>query len=205
MINFLKKKFNKNLKYGSLFFTFPNGEKLYLLNESEFESIQNTKLIHIQENANYIAHLGVSKSTLQNAVSRLKMIQYEILALSEMKDKSKLREKIQESITSISFIDNTQREYDEISDIIMLSMFDLFFYFDGENPFIKSFEMLEKKKYMLAQYPQFRHFFFQKLNNYITASKITYQNAIHFALIQTQIQEVVKDLQYTTISDSEIG
>ncbi len=39
----------------------------------------------------------------------------------------------------------------------------------------------------------------------MTASKITYRNAIHFALIQTQIQEVVKDLQYTTISDSEIG
>ena len=161
MINFLKKKFNKNLKHGTLFFTFPNGEKLYLLNESEFESIKNTKLIHIHEYANYIAHLGVSKSTLQNAISKLKMIQYEILALSEMKDKSKLREKIQESITSIAFIDNTQREYDEISDIIMLSMFDLFFYFDGENPFVKSFEMLEKKKYMLAQYPQFRHFFFK--------------------------------------------
>ena len=41
MINFLKKKFNKNLKHGTLFFQFPNGEKLYLLNESEFESIQS--------------------------------------------------------------------------------------------------------------------------------------------------------------------
>ena len=46
MINFLKKKFNKNLKHGTLFFTFPNGEKLYLLNESEFEiSIEHRKVI----------------------------------------------------------------------------------------------------------------------------------------------------------------
>ena len=54
--------------------------------------------------------LGVSKSTLQNAISKLKMLQYEILALSEMKDKSKLRDKIQEIITSISFLSTIHSE-----------------------------------------------------------------------------------------------
>jgi len=80
-----------------------------------------------------------------------------------------------------------------------VSLFDLFFFFEDEDIFEKTDETLELKRYYLNQYPYFRNFFFQKLNDYTDIYKVTFQNCIHFALAQTAIQEVVKDFSLIDI------
>lgn len=196
MLNIFKKK---TCKYGKHIFTFPNGKKLYQLKEDYFEKLPNSKLISIQENSNYIAHLGVSKTTLEAGHKMIKENAFEIKSLSRSRNKAELEAKCDDQIKLIEQIETTRKEYDNTNEAIMVSLFDLFFFFEGENIFEKTDETLELKRYYLNQYPYFRNFFFQKLNDYTDIYKVTFQNCIHFALAQTAIQEVVKDLSLIDI------
>lgn len=189
----------KYAKYGKYIFTFPNGKKLYQLKEDFFEKLPNSKLISIQENSNYIAHLGVSKTTLEAGHKMIKENAFEIKSLSRSRNKAELEAKCDDQIKLIEQIETTRKEYDNTNEAIMVSLFDLFFFFEGENIFEKTDETLELKRYYLNQYPYFRNFFFQKLNDYTDIYKVTFQNCIHFALAQTAIQEVVKDLSLIDI------
>lgn len=189
----------KYTKYGKHIFTFPNGKKLYQLKEDYFEKLPNSKLISIQENSNYIAHLGVSKTTLEAGHKMIKENAFEIKSLSRSRNKAELEAKCDDQIKLIEQIETTRKEYDNTNEAIMVSLFDLFFFFEDEDIFEKTDETLELKRYYLNQYPYFRNFFFQKLNDYTDIYKVTFQNCIHFALAQTAIQEVVKDLSLIDI------
>lgn len=191
------KRYKAN-KYGKHIFTFPDGERLYQLNEDYFDRLPARKLSYIQENSNYIAFLGVSKATLESGHRMIKDLSYQIVALTEMKDKVKLKDKAFDLVKLIDKIDTTRQEYDGTNETIMVSLFDLFFYFEGEDLFNhdidKHNEIMEKKRAYLNNYPYFKSFFFRKLNDYMSLYKVTFQNCINFALIQTQVQEVVKEV-----------
>ena len=188
-------------RYGTHIFTFPNGKKLFQIKEEYFEKLPAEKLRSIQENSNYIAFLGISKTTLEAGHSMIKRIANEISVLSDNKSKAEREKKIQDLNRVIDQIDTTRKEYDHTNEAIMVSLFDLFYYLEGETPFIWSEQNLEAKRYYLNEYPYFRSFFFQKLNDFTTGYKVTYQNCINLALAQSTIQEVVKDLNLTNTSE----
>lgn len=200
MFNWFKKKATI---YGDHVFTFPDGRKLYQIKEDYFEKLPAAKLRTIQENSNYIAFLGISKSTLEAGHRMIKDKIYEIGLLSQKRDKTELNKTIEDAKKLIEGIDTTRKEYDGMNEAIMVSTFDLFYFFDGEDIFRTNEETLELKRHYLNEYPYFRNFFFQKLNGHLSDFKITYQNCINFALAQTAIQEVVKDLSLTDISESK--
>lgn len=199
----LKNLFIRKSKIGNHIFTFPDGARLYQLKEEYFETVQNHKLRIIQENSNYIAHLGVSKSTLEAGIENIKKMSHEASALNSMRKREDVTKKLDDLVKAIEFIDLTRKEYDGTQETIMVSLFDLFFYFDGENPYIQDPITLEKKRYYLNEYPYFRNFFFQKLNDYSEACKVTFKNSILFASAQTAIQEILKDSSLTNIKDSK--
>jgi tRNA 2-selenouridine synthase SelU len=200
MFNWFKKKATR---YGDHVFTFPDGRKLYQIKEDYFEKLPAAKLRTIQENSNYIAFLGISKSTLEAGHRMIKDKIYEIGLLAQKRDKTELNKTIEDAKKLIEGIDTTRKEYDGMNEAIMVSTFDLFYFFDGEDIFRTNEETLELKRHYLNKYPYFRNFFFQKLNGRLSDFKITYQNCINFALAQTAIQEVVKDLSLTDISESK--
>jgi tRNA 2-selenouridine synthase SelU len=200
MFNWFKKKATR---YGDHVFTFPDGKKLYQIKEDYFEKLPAAKLRTIQENSNYIAFLGISKSTLEAGHRMIKDKIYEIGLLSQKRDKTELNKTIEDAKKLIEGIDTTRKEYDGMNEAIMVSTFDLFYFFEGEDIFRTNEETLELKRHYLNEYPYFRNFFFQKLNGHLSDFKITYQNCINFALAQTAIQEVVKDLSLTDISESK--
>ena len=192
-------KRNKS-KYGNHIFTFPDGRKLFQLKEEYFEKLPNKKLLTIQENSNYIAHLGVSKTTLETANKMIKESAYEAKVVSKGRDKVLLDKKLDDIVRLVEQIDTTRKEYDGTNEAIMVSLFDMFFFFEDENVLQWSEETMERKRHYLNQYPYFRNFFFQKLNDYTSIYKSTFQNSINFALAQTAVQEIVKDLNLTSIS-----
>ena len=201
----LLNRFRRKSKYGNHVFTFPDGRKLFQIKEEYFDKLPASKLRTIQENSNYIAFLGISKSTLEAGHRMIKNRIYEIGLLLTKRDKTELNTKIEECKKLIDGIDTTRKEYDATNEAIMVSTFDLFYYFEGEDIFRTTDETLEMKRHYLNEYPYFRNFFFQKLNGHLSDFKVTYQNCINFALAQTAIQEVVKDLNLTDISESKIS
>lgn len=189
-------------KIGTLIFTFPDGKKLYQVKEDYFERLPSEKLRIIQENSNYIAHLGISKTTLEAGHKMLRNLAYEISALTERKDKSELKKKAEDLGKLIDQIDTTRKEYDNTNEAIMVSLFDLFYFFEGEIPFVWSEESLEIKRYYLREYPYFRAFFFRKLNDYIADYRLTYQTSINIALAQSTVQELIKDWSHIGTSEA---
>lgn len=199
----LFKKKDTNLKYGNHVFTFPDERKLYQIKEDYFEKLPAAKLISIQENSNYIAFLGISKSTLEAGHRMIKDKIFEIGILAQKRDKSELNKTIEDAKKLIEGIDTTRKEYDGTNEVIMVSTFDLFFFLDGENIFEKTEETMELKRHYLNTYPYFRSFFFRKLNDFLSDYKVTFQNSINISVTQTAIQEVVKDLSLTDLSESK--
>lgn len=204
MFSILKKK---HTRYGNLIFTFPNGQKVYQVKDEYFEMLPAKKLMFIQENSNYIAFLGISKHTLHAGHRKIKEQAYKIMAQSELRNKEELRNRCNDLVKLVDQIDTTREEYDKTNEAIMVSLFDLFFFLDNETPFEWSEESVERKRNLLNEYPYFRNFFFQKLNSFMSDYKVTLQNCINFALIQTQVQEVVKeiakDLSHTNTSEDK--
>jgi hypothetical protein len=153
---------NKKSIYGKVIFTFPDGRKLYQVKDEYIERLPNKKLLYIQENANYIAHLDISKATLIAGHRMIERCAGEINALAYQKNTSeKIRNKTDELVKLVHQIDITRKEYDNTNEAILLSLFDLFFFFDNENPFEWSDETMERKRYYLNEFPIFRRFFFR--------------------------------------------
>lgn len=195
---------SKKLIYGKQIFTFPDGRKLYQVKDEYIERLPNKKLLYIQENANYIAHLDISKATLIAGHRMIERCAGEINALAYQKNTSeKIRNKTDELVKLVHQIDITRKEYDNTNEAILLSLFDLFFFFDNENPFEWSDETMERKRYYLNEFPIFRRFFFQKLNEYTVLYRSTFQNCINFALMQSTVQELVKDLSLIDTSEAK--
>lgn len=200
MINIFKKKIDR---YGTHIFTFPNGKKLYQVKEDYFEKLPAKKLLTIQENSNYIAYLGISKATLEVGLNKLKEKAYEAKSHVKDRDKTQLEFILEEQVRLIEQMQTNRKEYDGTSEAILVSLFDLFFYFDDDDIFEFSEQSMERKRFYLNEYPYFRSFFFQRLNAYMMAYKITLENCIHYALAQSTIQEVVRDLSLTNIKYSK--
>lgn len=190
-------------KFGKEVFRFPDGATLYQLKEDYFEKLPNAKLEYIQENANYIAHLGISKYTLFSAIKKVKELQDEVKALIRLKqDPTRQIEQIDKVL---GYIDSNTKDYEEKQRHIVISLFDMFFFFEDEDIFKWSEEALEKKRQYLDDYPYFRNFFFRKLEDYQTVYKVTFQSAIRYAIQQTGIQEVIKDWDFTSIKEPGTG
>lgn len=201
MLHLIRKRHNRKRaeRFGKHIFTFPDGQRLYQLKEDYFEKLPNAKLEYIQENANYIAHLGISKYTLFSAVDKVKSLQEEVKALIRLKqDPTKQIEQIDKIL---GFIDSNTKDYEEKQKHIVVSLFDMFFFFEDEDIFKWSEEALEKKRQYLDDYPYFRNFFFRKLEDYQTVYKVTFQSAIRYAIAQTGIQEAIRDWDFTNISE----
>lgn len=208
---FKRRKLNK---FGNHIFTFPDGAKLYQLKEDYFERLPNVKLEYIQENTNYIAHLGVSKHTLFSAVEKSQGYVSEVKALKptydlntktitiRVDDLERIYKRIENLDTTLKYIDTNNKENDKTQEHILVSMFDMFFFFEDEDMFEWSEQSLERKRYYLSEYPYFRNFFFRKLEDYSTIYKSTYENVIRYAIVQTGIQGVIKDLLFTSISEA---
>ena len=196
--NYFRKR--KAIKHGTMIFTFPDGERLYQLKEDYFEKLPNAKLEYIQENANYIAHLGISKYTLFSAVKKVRELQEEVKALIRLKqDPTK---QIGQIDKILGYIDGNTRDYEKTQSQVVISLFDMFFFFEDEDIFTWSEEALEKKKWYLDNFPYFKNFFFRKLEDYQTAYKITFESAIRYAIQQAGIQEAIKDWDFTSIKEA---
>jgi len=197
------KRFKKAHRAGKLIFTFPDGRKVYQIKDEYLEKLPAQKLRTIQENANYIAYLGVSKHTLIEGQKMIKNLAYEARALSGTRDRTKAQEKIDDLIRITEQMEVTRQMYDGTNETILVSTFDLFFFFDDEEPFEWSEETLERKRHYLNEYPYFRSFFFQKASAYMGDYKDILLNVINFALVQTQIQELAKQWNPTSTSESK--
>lgn len=195
-------------RYGKLVFTFPDGRKVFQIKDDYVEQLPAKKLLFIQENSNYIAYLGVSKSTMEAAHSTIKQKAFELFGYVELDNKAKLQERCNDIVKVVEALDSTRLEYDNTNETIMLSLFDLFFFFDNETPLTYSEQSLEQKRYYLNEYPFFRNFFFQKLNDFTSAYKVILQNVINFALIQTrvaqEVAEISKELTSTNIEPNKM-
>lgn len=200
ILNYFKKKTKPQGKH---IFTFPDGRKLMQINDEDLERLPSEKLRTIQENANYIAYLGISKHTLIEAHKMVKNTAYEARVLAGGRDKAATQNKIDDIIKVIEQMDITRTTFDGINETILVSTFDLFFFFEDENPFTWSTESLERKRKYLNDYPFFRSFFFQKASEYMGDYSSILSNATRYALAQTQAQEIVRRLEFTNISSNK--
>ena len=114
-------------------------------------------------------------------------------------------EKIDAQAQTIKAINLSQSEYDNTFQTILLSVFDMFFYFEKEPLFTQDNNYTELKRDYMNKYPLLRGFFFKSLENYLTDLKITFNNAINLAVAQTSIQELIKQLSHTNIPNDKIN
>jgi hypothetical protein len=188
------KLFNKikQFRYGTLEFTFPDERKLYRLKEEYFQKLPAEKILDIQANNNSIAFLGVAKDTLANAVSRIIKNSEQALTMLELdQDPTK---KIGETLTVAKYIDINVKEHERIQEHIVVSIFDMFFFFEGESYFEKTYETMELKRHYLKTYPYFNTFFFQKVENYLTSYGLELKNCTRTALVLSTLQSMSKAL-----------
>ena len=201
-LNIFKKNFTAK-KYCNLFYTYPDGRKVYKLREDYFEKLPARKLLSIQENSNYIAFLGISKSMLEASQEKCERLSIECEMLAEKKAKhTEILVKQKELTGAIRAQRVSKSEYDNAVSTVLLSIFEMFFYFEKEPLFAKDDEYwTELKREYLNKYPTLRGFFFKSLESYLSDLKITYNNAINLAVAQTSIQELIKQLTYTNLSE----
>ena len=201
ILKYFKKDFTAK-KYCDLFYTFPDGTKIYKIKDSYIEKLPAKKLLSIQENSNYIAFLGISKSMLEASQDKCERLSIECEIMIERKAKhTDILAKLKELTTTIQAQKISKSEYDNAISTVMLSIFEMFFYFEKEPLFVNDEFWTEKKRELLNKYPSLRGFFFKSLENYTTDLKVTWHNATNLAVAQTSIQELIKQLVYTTTED----
>jgi len=204
ILKYFKKDFTAK-KYCDLFYTFPDGTKLYKIKDSYIEKLPAKKLLSIQENSNYIAFLGISKSMLEASQNKCERLSVECEILTERKAKhTEILAKQKELTATIQAQKISKSEYDNTISTVMLSIFEMFFYFEDEPLFVNDEFWTEKKREYLNKYPTLRGFFFKSLKNYTTGLRFTWDNAINLAVAQTSIQEFIKQLAYTTTEDEKM-
>lgn len=201
ILKYFKKDFTAK-KYCDLFYTFPDGTKIYKIKDSYIEKLPAKKLLSIQENSNYIAFLGISKSMLEASQDKCERLSIECEILTEKKAKhAEILAKQKELTSTIQAQKISKSEYDNAISTVMLSIFEMFFYFEKEPLFVNDEFWTEKKRDLLNKYPSLRGFFFKSLESYTTDLKVTWHNATNLAVAQTSIQELIKQLAYTTTED----
>jgi len=204
ILKYFKKDFTAK-KYCDLFYTFPDGTKLYKIKDSYIEKLPAKKLLSIQENSNYIAFLGISKSMLEASQNKCERLSVECEILTERKAKhTEILAKQKELTSTIQAQKISKSEYDNAISTVMLSIFEMFFYFEKEPLFVNDEFWTEKKREYLNKYPSLRVFFFKSLESYTSDLKITWDNVINLAVAQTTIQELIKQLAYTTTEDEKM-
>jgi len=204
ILKYFKKDFTAK-KYCDLFYTFPDGTKIYKIKDSYIEKLPAKKLLSIQENSNYIAFLGISKSMLEASQNKCERLSVECEILTERKAKhTEILAKQKELTSTIQAQKISKSEYDNAISTVMLSIFEMFFYFEKEPLFVNDEFWTEKKREYLNKYPSLRVFFFKSLESYTSDLKITWDNAINLAVAQTTIQELIKQLAYTTTEDEKM-
>ena len=189
MFNKIKNKI-KALRYGDLIFTFPNGKKLYTIKDNSLFNLPAKVYTNLEENNNYIAFLGVSKTNIE---ASNKMIE-------RLCDSGINGENNYDKIKEVLGIKNRLlSEYDRATQLLMESTFDAFFFFEDENPFETDFdkraEFLELKKYYLENYPYFKSFFFQLLKKRHKNLQDIWNESINFALAQVTFGQIIKELK----------
>lgn len=189
-------------KFGVHVFTFPDGARLYQLKEDYFERLPNAKLEYIQENANLLAYLGVSKYTFQAANHKALDKNHEAKALIRLKKYAEAEKVLDQQETAIKVMDNNVLEFEKTNHTILVSLFDMFFFFEDEDVFKWTEEALDRKSEYLSRYPYFQNFFFKRVADYQTVYNLTFANATRYAIKQTSLQEVLKDLKSTDISEN---
>lgn len=185
----------KQYQYGTLEFTFPDGKKLYRLKEEYIQKLPAEKILDIQANNNSLAFLGVAKDTLGAAVSKINNGVKEAKIL--YKKGMDVTGHLEEIDTISTYIDINVKEHERIQEHIVVSILDMFFFFDGESYFEKSLQTMELKRHYLRTYPYFSSFFFQKVENYLTAYGLALKNCTQTALVLTTITELSKALTLT--------
>lgn len=201
ILKYFKKDFTAK-KFCDLFYTFPDGTKIYKIKDSYIEKLPAKKLLSIQENSNYIAFLGISKSMLEASQDKCERLSIECEILTEKKAKhAEILAKQKELTSTIQAQKISKSEYDNAISTVMLSIFEMFFYFEKEPLFVNDEFWTEKKRELLNKYPSLRGFFFKSLESYTTDLKVTWHNATNLAVAQTSIQELIKQLAYTTTED----
>ncbi len=204
ILKYFKKDFTAK-KYCDLFYTFPDGTKIYKIKDSYIEKLPAKKLLSIQENSNYIAFLGISKSMLEASQNKCERLSVECEILTERKAKhTEILAKQKELTSTIQAQKISKSEYDNAISTVMLSIFEMFFYFEKEPLFVNDEFWTEKKREYLNKYPSLRVFFFKSLESYTSDLKITWDNVINLAVAQTTIQELIKQLAYTTTEDEKM-
>lgn len=188
-------------KYGELFFTFPDGEKVYKLKEDFHERLPREKLKFIEENTNFIAQVGVSANIIKVSMVKALELNREIKAHNDSKlDASK---KIDEQHTVLKFVVEGTEMHMEKTEDIMVTMFDMFFFFEGENVFEQSEEDLEKKRHYLNEYPYYKGFFLRQLEMHSGIYRNTLNSVIQYAILQTSLLEAVRAWEFTNTSEQE--
>ncbi len=204
ILKYFKKDFTAK-KYCDLFYTFPDGTKIYKIKDSYIEKLPAKKLLSIQENTNYIVRLGVSKSILEVSQEKIERLSIECEIMTERKAKhTEILAKQKELTGYIKAQRLSIAEDSNTTSTILLSIFEMFFYFEDEPLFVNDEFWTEKKRDLLNKYPSLRGFFFKSLENYTTDLNITWKNVTSFAVAQTTIQEFIKQLKYTNTEDEKM-
>ncbi len=197
------KKFRKKISAitkGDLIFTFPNGEKLYLLKDDYLVRLPNEKYQMIQENQNYLAFLGLTKTNLIAMNKKLTELseQLKIEVQVAKRGISNLQniENISKSIEEISlFAPKQLGEFDRANELLITNTFDFYFFFEDEDPLIKNEQTLERKRFYLKEYPFFNGFFLQILKKNKKISQDTYSESIQFVLMSATLEEIKEQMK----------
>jgi len=177
MFSKLKQKV-KTFKYGELIFTFPNGKRLYIIKDKALQNLSAKEYRILQENHNYLAYLGITKTNLTAMLKNLD---------SNSNDSLKVKE-------IVKVAERSYGEFDRATELMILNTFDMFFFFEDEDIFVKSDEILERKRYYLNEYPFFNNFFFQLVKKKFPNLTDTWNMSIQFALAVTTLNVIVKEL-----------
>lgn len=193
IFNLFKKKIIKKPP----FFTFPDGKVLYQIDESDLHNANAKQYLFIQENINYLAYLGVTKHTINASIKKAQDELNEIKVLHKNKHNFSF-DKLQ---TILDYLGKTRSEFDDYNEELLVNIFDLFFYFKGEDKYKRDAQTIELKRYYLNTYPKFRDFFFQNVKAKYPQLMTTYEPFIRYAISQVNLMQIIKELKLQVIDE----
>lgn len=199
-------KFIQSKYYGEQKFKFPDGKKLYLIKDNYLHKLSAKLYQDIQENHNYLSYLGVSKTNFVASHENIDKYSAELELELDIGNRTKFDYNKLKSINkkirdAVIFNKKQYKEFDNANEILMLNVFDLYYFFEDENPFKKNAETLERKRYYLDKYPYFKGFFLQELKKNKNYCNDTWNELTQFVLSRATLMAIKEELTYSNLAE----
>lgn len=176
----------------------PDGTYVYCVDEDKMHKLPIQKILNIQEALNYISLIGVDKHTHSEAIKRIKD---NIVKYMDSKEINLLLD----AMTYIDYIDGNMDKHNNTIATVNAMVFDLFYYLDGEDPFVYSEDTLNRKKELLKKYPLEMSFFFRKteVTTFMRNYGLTLNGGIQIAALQSVMLRELRESHSSQISTAK--